>query len=70
MVSSPLSGLWQPCFCAVLQLRRIKKLALFFLLYINTIKLGEILFFYAEFLEKFKVGSAEEGKPPLHNTTA
>ena len=39
--------------------------ALFFPLYINTIKLGEILFFYAEFFEKFKVGSAEGGQAPL-----
>ena len=34
MVSSPLSGLWQPCFCAVLQLRRTEAVLPYFSLYI------------------------------------
>jgi hypothetical protein len=44
--------------------------ALFFPLYINTIKLGEILFFYAEFFEKIQSRSCGRGASPSpYNTT-
>ena len=39
--------------------------ALFFPLYINTIKLGEILFFYAEFFEKIQSRFCGRGQAPL-----
>ena len=44
--------------------------ALFFPLYINTIKLGEILFFYAEFFEKIQSRFCGRGASPSpYNTT-